>query len=163
VADAAALAGQESAEIVSRVRVVDFDGVVILSTDQADNVPLLAVVGGQVVHDDTAEIKGTANLTLSIDNAHEHLVPVGPGDPLSPIAEVMVQIWIGAKDPTTGLDDLELQGTFEIIDTEIDEDEGPLTVTLELEEAGTVLPAQDDCQRHIFRRRSAQSSGQCDP
>lgn len=134
MADAAALAGQESAEILSRVRVIDFDGVTILSSDEADNVPVLAVVDGQVSHDDTADIKGTANLTISIDSEHESLVPMGPGDPLSPIAEVLVQIEIGARDPATGLPDLDLQGTYEIIDTDIEEDQGPLTITLELED-----------------------------
>lgn len=132
--DAAALSGSESAQIVSRVRVIDFDRVVILSTDPTDEVPLLAVISGSVTEDDTAEIKGSALIVLSLDKEHENLVPVGPGDPLSPISEVMVEIWLGARNPITGDNDLELQGTYEITETSIVEDGDGLRVTMDLED-----------------------------
>lgn len=134
MADAATLAGGESAQIVSRVRVIDFDRVAILSTDPADNVPLLSVVDGSVNEDDTSEIKGSAIVVLSLDKDHESLVPVGPGDPLSPISEVMVEVWIGARDLSTGLNDLELQGTYEIVEVEIVEEGDGLRITMDLED-----------------------------
>lgn len=132
--DAVALAGQESLEAVCRVRVIDFDGVAILSTDPADNVPMLTVTAGNVSHDDTTDIKGTANVTLVLDAAHESLVPTGAGDPLSPISEVEVEVWLGARNPETGEPDLDLQGTYEITEIEIDEDGGTLTVQMSLED-----------------------------
>lgn len=130
----AALAGQESAQIISRVRVIDFDGVVVLSTDPTDDVPMLHVVGGRVLHDDTATIKTTCNVTLSVDAEHEFLVPTGAGDALSPISEVMVEIYVGVLDPETGEPQLEKQATLEIVDTDITEDGDGLKIDLDLQD-----------------------------
>ncbi len=132
--DASILVGQESAEVISRVRVLDFDGVAILSSDPSDNVTMLKVTDGEVSEDDTAEIKGTAMLTIQLDAESESLVPQGGGDPLSPVAEVMVSVSVGARDPGTGLEDLEKQGLYEIRKTTISEEGSGLTITLELED-----------------------------
>jgi hypothetical protein len=134
VVDAIVLAGEESAEIVCRVRVVDFDGVAILSSDPADDVPLLRVTDAKTNNDDTADIKGTSDVSMVLDAAYESLVPLGAGSPLSPISEVEVEVWLGALNPETGEPDLDLQGTYEITETDISEDSGSLTVSMNLED-----------------------------
>lgn len=127
-------AGQESAQYASRVVVVDEDDVAILSSNPDDGVPVLAIESGSVTLDDTAAIKGTADVTISIDKEHEHLVPTGAGDVLSPISNVMVRIYVGALDPSTLEPKLAKIGKFEIVDVEIVEDGNGLTLKLSLED-----------------------------
>jgi hypothetical protein len=115
-------------EVASQLDVLQGD-TAIFST--ADPTKQIKVKRGSLSFDETRMINGECSAELILDAETAAQVPVTPTSVYAPTSPTEFQPFLGFIIPSTGQPDVVSMGLFDLADTEIDEQDGGLTMFLQ--------------------------------